>query len=46
LGASRPQARLPAEITVPFGAPFRLDGSASFAAPGRTIVRYLWSRAT
>jgi phage tail-like protein len=46
LAASRPQARLPAGMTVPFGASFRLDGSASFAAPGHTIVRYLWTRVT
>lgn len=44
MGAPRPVARLPEELRVPIETSFRLEATQSFAAAGRTIVAYLWTR--
>lgn len=40
----RPVADAGADATVSFGRSFELDGSASHAAPGREIAKYVWRR--
>jgi len=42
--AARPVADAGADATAKFGESFELDGSASHAAPGREITKYVWRR--
>ena len=39
----KPTAVLVAPVTVPFGEPFRLDGSRSSDLPPGKITRYVWT---
>jgi hypothetical protein len=46
LPSARPVADAGAGATAGFGHSFQLDASASRAAPGRTLAKYVWRRLT